>query len=159
MGHLTAELFQRNLGIKMTHVPYNGAPQAMNDLIAGRVNLSFDLLPIYTGYIKSNKLKALAVTTLMRVPDLPEVATLTEQGVPRFEVVGWIALVGPTGLAPETIEKLNHVVNEFIGSAEGKSALAKFGMEPRGGSPRDLANLMASELTKWAPVAGTVTAE
>jgi tripartite-type tricarboxylate transporter receptor subunit TctC len=159
MGHLTAELFQSDLGIKMTHVPYNGAPQAMNDLIAGRVDLSFDLLPIYTSYIKSNALKALAVTTLARAADVPDVATLAEQGVPKFEVIGWTALVGPAGLAPETIRKLNHIVNEFIVSDEGKSALAKFGMEPRGGTPQDLADYMGSELTKWRPVAARVTTE
>ncbi|MGZ3303661.1 MAG: Bug family tripartite tricarboxylate transporter substrate binding protein [Isosphaeraceae bacterium] len=157
MGHLTAELFQNDLGIKMTHVPYNGAPQAMNDLIAGRVDLSFDLLPIYTEHIRSNTLKALAVTTLTRAPDLPDVATLAEQGLPKFEVIGWTALVGPAGLAPETIQKLNHIVNAFLASDEGKSELAKFGMEPRGGTPQDLAGYMASELTKWRPAAEKVT--
>ena len=74
-------------------------------------------------------------------------------------MIGWTALVGPAGLAPETIQKLNHIINEFIASPEGKSALANFGMAPRGGTPQDLADYMASELTKWRPVAEKVMAE
>ena len=159
MGHLTAELLQRDLGIQMTHVPYKGTAPALNDLLGGRINLSFDLLPTYTEHIRNNTLKALAVTTLARTAELPETATLAEQGMPKFEVVGWTALVGPAGLAPETIEKLNHLVNEFLLSEEGKSALLNFGMEPLGGTPEDLASFMASELTKWRPVAEKVTAE
>lgn len=159
MGHLTAELLQSDLGIKLTHVPYTGSAGATNDLLGGRVNLSFDLLPTYTEHIRNKTLKALAVTTLTRTAELPDAATLAEQGMPKFEAIGWTALVGPAGLAPETIEKLNRIVNEFIFSDAGKSALAKFGMEPRGGTPEDLANYMASEMTKWRPVAQKVASE
>jgi tripartite-type tricarboxylate transporter receptor subunit TctC len=159
MGHLTAELFQRELGIQMTHVPYTGSAKALNDLLGERVNLSFDLLPTYAPHVKDNSLKALAVTTLKRVPDFPDVATLVEQGMPKFEAVGWTALVGPAHLAPETVEKLNHLVNAFLASDEGKAALATLGMEARGGTPQDLADYMASELVKWQPVAEKVTVE
>ena len=79
--------------------------------------------------------------------------------MPKFEAIGWTALVGPAGLAPETIGKLNRIVNEFLVSDEGRSALLNFGMEPLGGTPQDLADYMASELTKWRPVAEKVTAE
>jgi tripartite-type tricarboxylate transporter receptor subunit TctC len=159
MGRLTAELLQNDLGIQMTHVPYTGSAPAMNDVLGGRVNLSFDLLPTYTEHIRNNTLKALAVTTLDRTAILPEAATLAEQGMPKFEAVGWTALVGPAGLAPETIQRLNRIVNEFLVSDEGKSALLNFGMEPLGGTPEDLASFMASELTKWRPVAEKVTPE
>jgi tripartite-type tricarboxylate transporter receptor subunit TctC len=159
MGHLTAELLEKDLGIRMTHVPYTGSAPAMNDVLGGRVNLCFDLLPTYTEHIRSNSLKALAVTTLNRTAGLPEAATMAEQGMPKFEAVGWTALVGPAGLAPETVGKLNHIVNEFLVSDEGRSALLKFGMEPLGGTPEDLASFMASELTKWRPVAENVTPE
>jgi tripartite-type tricarboxylate transporter receptor subunit TctC len=159
MGHLTAEMLQKDLGIQMTHVPYKGTAPALNDVIGGRVNLSFDLLPTYTEHIRNNTLKALAVTTLTRTAELPEAATLAEQGMPKFEAIGWTALVGPAGLAPETIQKLNQIVNAFLVSDEGKSALLNFGMQPLGGTPEDLAIYMASELTKWRPVAEQVTAE
>lgn len=159
MGRLTAELLQNDLGIQLTHVPYTGSAPAMNDVLGGRVNLSFDLLPTYTEHIRSGTLKALAVTTLNRTAILPEAATLAEQGMPKFEAVGWTALLGPKGLAPETIQTLNRIVNEYLASDEGKQALLTFGMEPLGGTPEDLAAFMASELTKWRPVAEKLTPE
>lgn len=159
MGRLVAELLQGDLGIQLTHVPYAGSAPAMNDVLGGRVNLSFDLLPTYTEHIRSGTLKALAVTTLNRTKILPEAATLAEQGMPKFEAIGWTALVGPAGLAPETIGTINRIVNEFLSSDEGKQALLNFGMEPLGGTPEDLAGYMASELTKWRPVAERMTPE
>ena len=159
MGRLTAELLQNDLGIQLTHVPYTGSAPAMNDVLGGRVNLSFDLLPTYTEHIRSGTLKALAVTTLNRTTILPEAATLAEQGMPNFEAVGWTALLGPTGLAPETVRTLNRIVNEFLVSDEGKQALLTFGMEPLGGTPEDLAGFMTSELVKWRPVAEKMTPE
>jgi tripartite-type tricarboxylate transporter receptor subunit TctC len=159
MGHLTAELLEKALGIRMTHVPYTGSAPALNDVLGGRVNLCFDLLPTYTEHIRNNTLKALAVTTLNRTAALPEAATMAEQGMPKFEAVGWTALVGPAGLAPGTVQKLNRIVNEFLVSDEGRSVLLRFGMEPLGGTPEDLASFMASELTKWRPVAENVTPE
>jgi tripartite-type tricarboxylate transporter receptor subunit TctC len=159
MGRLVAELVQGDLGIQLTHVPYAGSAPAMNDVLGGRVNLSFDLLPTYTEHIRSGTLKALAVTTANRTKILPEAATLAEQGMPKFEAIGWTALVGPAGLAPETIGTINRIVNDFLSSDEGKQALLNFGMEPLGGTPDDLAGFMASELTKWRPVAEKMTPE
>ena len=159
MGRLVAELVQSDLGIQLTHVPYAGSAPAMNDVLGGRVNLSFDLLPTYTEHVRNGTLKALAVTTLNRTAMLPEAATLAEQGMPKFEAIGWTALVGPASLAPETIATINRIVNEFLASDEGKQALLNFGMEPLGGTPQDLAGFMASELTKWRPVAEKLTPE
>jgi tripartite-type tricarboxylate transporter receptor subunit TctC len=159
MGRLTAELLQSDLGIQLTHVPYTGSAPAMNDVLGGRVNLSFDLLPTYTEHIRNNTLTALAVTTRNRTAILPEAATLAEQGMPKFEAVGWTALLGPAGLSPETIRTINRIVNEFLVSDEGKQALLNFGMEPLGGTPEDLAGFMASELVKWRPVAEKLTPE
>jgi tripartite-type tricarboxylate transporter receptor subunit TctC len=159
MGRLVAELVQSDLGIQLTHVPYAGSAPAMNDVLGGRVNLSFDLLPTYTEHIRAGTLHALAVTTLNRTAMLPEAATLAEQGMPKFEAIGWTALLGPAGLAPETVATINRIVNEFLASDEGKKVLLNFGMEPLGGTPEDLAGYMASELTKWRPVAEKLTPE
>jgi tripartite-type tricarboxylate transporter receptor subunit TctC len=159
MGRLVAELVQSDLGIQLTHVPYAGSAPAMNDLLGGQVNLSFDLLPTYTEYIRSGRLKALAVTTRNRTAILPEAATLAEQGMPKFEAIAWTALLAPAGLAPETLRTINRIVNEFLLSDEGKKTLLNFGMEPLGGTPEDLASFMASELTKWRPVAERLTPE
>jgi len=159
MGRLVAELLENELGIQLTHVPYTGSAPAMNDVLGGRVNLSFDLLPTYTEHIRNNSLKALAVTTLARTAILPEAATLAEQGMPNFEAIGWTAMLGPAGLAPETIATVNRIVNDYLASAEGRKALLTFGMEPLGGTPEDLAAYMASELVKWRPVAEKMTPE
>ena len=159
MGRLVAELVQSDLGIQLTHVPYAGSAPAMNDLLGGTVNLSFDLLPTYIEHIRNGTLHALAVTTQDRTGILPEAATLAEQGMPKFEATAWTALLGPAGLAPETIATINRIVNEFLASEEGKRALLNFGMEPLGGTPEDLAGFMASELVKWRPVAEKLTPE
>lgn len=159
MGRLVAELVQSDLGIQLTHVPYAGSAPAMNDLLGGTVNLSFDLLPTYVEHIRSGTLKALAVTTLRRTAILPDAATLAEQGMPKFEATAWTALLGPAGLAPETIATVNRIVNEFLASDEGKRTLLNFGMEPLGGTPDDLAGFMTSELVKWRPVAEKLTPE
>jgi tripartite-type tricarboxylate transporter receptor subunit TctC len=159
MGHLTGELFENALGVTFIHVPYTGSARALNDLLGGRVNLSIDLLPTYTEHIRSNSIKALAVTSLTRTAELPEAPTLAEQAMPGFEASGWTALLGPAGLAPETIQKLNRAVNEYLFSDEGKAALAKFGTTPLGGTPEDLAKFMASELAKWRPVAEKLTVQ
>jgi tripartite-type tricarboxylate transporter receptor subunit TctC len=159
MGRLVAELVQSDLGIQLTHVPYAGSAPAMNDLLGGTVNLSFDLLPTYIEHIRSGTLHALAVTTQNRTGILPDAATLAEQGMPKFEATAWTALLGPAGLAPETIATVNRIVNEFLVSDEGKRALLNFGMEPLGGTPEDLAGFMASELVKWRPVAEKLTPE
>ena len=159
MGRLVAELVQSDLGIQLTHVPYAGSAPAMNDLLGGTVNLSFDLLPTYIEHIRNGTLHALAVTTRGRTAILPDAATLAEQGMPKFEATAWTALLGPAGLAPETIATVNRIVNEFLASDEGKRALLNFGMEPLGGTPEDLARFMASELVKWRPVAEKLTPE
>jgi tripartite-type tricarboxylate transporter receptor subunit TctC len=159
MGHLTGELFENALGVTFIHVPYTGSARALNDLLGGRVNLSIDLLPTYTEHIRNNSIKALAVTSLTRTAELPEAPTLAEQAMPGFEASGWTALLGPAGLAPETIQKLNRAVNEYLFSDEGKAALAKFGTTPLGGTPEDLAKFMASELAKWRPVAEKLTVQ
>jgi tripartite-type tricarboxylate transporter receptor subunit TctC len=159
MGHLAAEMLQSDLGIRMTHIPYKGTAPALNDLVAGTVNLSLDLAPTYVEFVQSGALRALAITSAQRYPLMPDVPTLAEQGAREFDVTGWVAVAGPAGLAADITKKINGAVNDYLGGGEGKSALAKFGMEPRGGTPEDLANYMASELIKWRPIAEKVASE
>jgi len=152
MGHLTAEMLQRDLGIKMTHVPYRGSAPALTDLVAGTISLTLDLPSMYVEYVQSGALRGLAMTSATRYPPLADVPTLSEQGVKAFDVTGWVAIAGPAGMAPEVTAKINAAVNDYLGSEEGRSALAKLGMQPSGGTPEKLAALMASELEKWRPI-------
>ena len=158
MGHLTAELIQRETGMKLTHVPYKGSAPALNDLVAGIVNLSFDLAPTYVPQVKAGKVNALAVTTSARTPVLPDVPTVVESGVAGYQSFGWFAFVAPAGTPAEVIEKVNAITNTYIASPEGKARLAEFGMGPRGGTPQELGAFMASELARWRPIAEPVAA-
>jgi len=158
MGHLTAELIQRETGMKLTHVPYKGSAPALNDLVAGVVNLSFDLAPTYVPQVKAGKVNALAVTTSARTPVLPDVPTVVESGVAGYQSFGWFAFVAPAGTPADVIEKVNAITNTYIASPEGKARLAEFGMGPRGGTPQELGAFMASELARWRPIAEPVAA-
>jgi tripartite-type tricarboxylate transporter receptor subunit TctC len=159
MGQLIAEKLQSDLGIRITHVPYKGSAPALNDVVAGTVDLSLDLAPMYVGFVQSGDLRALAVTSAGRYPLMPDVPTLTEQGAKGFDATGWIAVAGPAGLAADVTRKINGAVNDYLRSDEGKSALLKLGMTPRGGAPEDLAKLMGSEIATWHDIAEKVAPE
>ena len=159
MGHMTADLVQARLGADMLHVPYRGSAPAMNDLLGGQINISFDLASTYVEQVKSGTLRALAITTPKRWAPLPDVPTLSEQGMPNFEATGWVAIVGPKGLPADIVAKVNKVTNDFVTSKEGIDAMEKLGMVPAGGTPEQLKTFMAAELEKWRPVAEKIKPE
>jgi tripartite-type tricarboxylate transporter receptor subunit TctC len=158
MAHLSAEMIQKEAGIRLTHVPYKGTAPALTDFVAGVVNISFDLAPTYVPLVKAGKINPLAVTTATRSAALPDVPTVIESGVAGYQSFGWFAFVAPAGTPAEVIEKVNAVANQYIASPEGKARLAEFGMGPRGGTPQELGAFMASELTRWRPIAEPVAA-
>lgn len=151
MGHLSAELMERATGTSMVHVPYKGSAPAMTDLIAGVVNLSFDIAPTYLAQVKSGKVKAIGILGSVRTPVLPEVATLAEAGIPAY-ATAWYGLVGPAGMSAAVVDKINVVANEFLASTEGKQQLLELGLRPIGGKPADLARFVISEMAKWKPI-------
>lgn len=151
MGHLAAERFQRATGTQMVHVPYKGSSGALNDLVGGVVELSFDLLPTYLPQIEAGRVKALAVLGAQRTPKLPEIATLREGGI-QAEATGWYGFVGPKGLSNDVVGKLNKAINEFLGSTEGRAQLSTFSMRPLGGAPAALAKFAAAETERWRPI-------
>jgi tripartite-type tricarboxylate transporter receptor subunit TctC len=159
MGHLTGDLLETNLGFQMTHVAYRGSAPALNDLLGGVVNISIDLASNYAPHVKSGALRALAITTLKRWPLLPGVPTLSELGMPNFDATGWMAIVGPAGLPPDIVAKVNKAANDYLASKEGADALDKLGMVPVGGTPNELRTFMAAELAKWTPAAAKVQPE
>jgi tripartite-type tricarboxylate transporter receptor subunit TctC len=159
MGHLTAELLQREAGFRITHVPYKGSAPALSDLMAGTVNLSFDLAPTYAQHVRSGKVRALAVTTGKRTPLMPDTPTLAEQGIAGIEATGWSAFVGPAGLPADVVRRVNDVVNAFVASDEGRQELSALGMQPSGGTPEQLAAFIAAQTRAWEPVAKSVVIE
>jgi len=152
LGHITGELISQFTGVTFTHVPYRGTVPLTTDLLGGQVDLAMDFMPTYVPQVKEGKIKAFAVTTAARAPQLPDVPTVQETGFKGFEASAWYAMVAPTGTPRDVIEKVNKGVNEFLKSEKGKKLLEQNTLEGIGGSPEDLKAHIAAELAKWKPV-------
>jgi tripartite-type tricarboxylate transporter receptor subunit TctC len=147
--HLSGELFMSMTGVKMTHVPYRGAAPALTDLIAGTTDVMFDNLPSSIEFIRSGKLRALAVTTEERSEALPEVPTVGAT-VKGYEASAWFGIGAPKGTPAEIIDKINRTVNAALTESKFKALLAELGGAPMGGTPAELGKMMADETEKWA---------
>ena len=149
--HLSGELFKMMTGLKITHVPYKGSAPMLTDLLAGQVQVTFDNLPSSIGHIKAGKLRALAVTTAQRSPELPDVPTVAET-VPGYEASAFFGLVAPKGTPPEVIDILNKQINGALKDPGMQAKLKQLGGAPIPGSPADFGKLLAGETEKWAKV-------
>jgi len=149
--HLSGELFKSMTGCQMLHVPYKGAGPALTDLIAGQVHVIFDNLPSSSPFIKSGRLRALAVTSAQRDPSLPDVPTVGET-VPGYEATAWFGLGMPKGTPREAIEKVNAEVNRALADPKMRERLAELGGTPLAGTPEDFGNVIRSETEKWSKV-------
>ncbi len=150
--HVATEYFLYTAGIKITHVPYKGTGPALNDTIAGTTQLIFGSVATALQYVKSGRLRALAVTTPKRIAAAPEVPTVAEAGYPAYEVINWHGLVGPKGLPKDIVARLNREVNEALKSKEVEKILASDGLEPAGGSAEELASIIRNEIGRWSQV-------
>lgn len=149
--HLSGELFKRLARVEMTHIPYRGGALAINDLIPGRVDVTFDNMPSIIGHVKSGSLRALAVTTKERVPLVPDIPTIAET-VPGFDVSSWFGFFLPVKTPPEIIAKLNADTNAALAHASVKSRFDDLGATPKGTTPEQLAAFLQAEIAKWGPV-------
>lgn len=157
MGHLTALLMQRATGTSLLHLPYKGSAEALNALLSGVVNLSFDLVPTYLPQIASGRVRPLAVLGPQRVASLPNVPTLLELGI-NVNATGWYGIVGPKDLPAEVVQKVNAVANKFLASSEGRAQLQVVSIRGIGGQPEALAKFMQSETDKWRPIVEPIAA-
>jgi tripartite-type tricarboxylate transporter receptor subunit TctC len=148
--HLTAEMFKARTGIDIVHVPYKGAPPQMADLVAGHVALTFGTSPTAVPLVKGGKLRALGVSTAKRIAALPDVPTIDEAGVPGFEASGANGLVGPAGMPPAVVEKLNAAVVAIVREPAMSRFLSEQGAEPWTTTPAEYADYIKSEVAKWA---------
>lgn len=151
-GHIGAELFKSMTGTDALHVPYKGAPQAVNDVIAGQVQFMFDNFASMGPHVASGRVRALAVTSKERSPAFPNVPTLNESGVKGFEMYAWSGLVAPPGTPQEIITRLNKELNEVLKDKNVRHQLEQLGSTPMGGSVDDLRKLVAAERVKWGEV-------
>jgi tripartite-type tricarboxylate transporter receptor subunit TctC len=149
--HLSAELFKMMTGVDMVHVAYKGSAPSLTDLLGGQVQVSFATMPASIEFIRTGKLRALAVTTATRSPALPEVPTVGEF-VPGYEVSTWYGLCARMGTPAEVIDKINKEINAGLADPTIKARLADLGGVTIAGSPGDFGRLIADETEKWAKV-------
>jgi tripartite-type tricarboxylate transporter receptor subunit TctC len=147
--HLAGELFNARAGIKTVHVPYQGSPQAVTDLLAGRVSMMFSPASAVIPHVKAGKLKALASATSKRPSIAPDLPTMAEAGLPDFDASIWFGLMAPTGTPRPIIDKLAAAVNAALKSDETKASYAAQGFDLLGGGPADMARTIASDTDRW----------
>ena len=150
--HLFAALLASRTGMKMNHVPYRGSGQATTDLLAGVVAMSIPGTAGMVGHIKAGKLRALAVTGARRSPQLPEVPTVIEAGVPGFEAYVWMGLLAPKGTPPAIVERLNREVLAVLAEDDVKRYMATAGIEIVGSTPAEFGTFFRQEKDLWAKV-------
>jgi tripartite-type tricarboxylate transporter receptor subunit TctC len=149
--HLSGELFKIMTGIDMVHVPYKGSAPSLTDLLGGQVQVTFATMPSSIEYIRTGRLRPLAVTTATRSPELPEVPTVGEF-VPGYEVSTWYGVSAPMGTPAEVIDKINKEINAGLANPTMKARLADLGGITMVGSPDDFGKLIADETEKWGKV-------
>jgi len=152
-GHLAGELFNIRMGVKTVHIPYRGGGPAVTDVMGGQVPFLWVSIPAAAQFVKSGKLKALAVSTLKRSAAFPDVPTMQEAGVPDFEVDSWYAMFVPAKTPRPIIDKLNAALNKVLADPAVKEKLLAQGSEAVGGTPEALGKVVADELPKWAKLA------
>jgi len=151
-AHLSAELFKRDAGVDIVMVPYKGAGPALQDLMAGQVDMVFATAASVIGHIRSGALRPLAVTTAKRTTLLPDVATVAELGIPGFEATTWHGLVAPAGTPKDIINTLNRATIEALKDPNVRKSLTDLGVDIAGSSPEEFAAYIRLEIPKWAAV-------
>jgi tripartite-type tricarboxylate transporter receptor subunit TctC len=151
--HMAGELLAFNTGIKMVHVPYRGEAPGINDLLAGQIPFMFSNLSVVLGNVQGGKLRALAVTSTKRVPQLPNVPTVAESGFPGFDAATWFVLVAPAGTPPEAIARINAETKKIMASPELAKRFETLGMIPdQDRTPDQINAYIKSEIAKWGKV-------
>lgn len=151
-GHIAAAMLGRMAGIDVNHVPYKGSAGLSSDLLGGHIKLGVDTISTYLPYIEDGKLRALAVTSAKRVPRLPNVPTVAEQGVPGYEATLWYGAVGPRGLPDDIVQKMSASLKAWVNTPAAQEKLAQLSIVPIGGSAQDLKNAMDLEINSLKPI-------
>ena len=149
---LTAELFKSMANIDIVHVPYKGLGPALADLVTGRIHIIFSDMAGLLPFVQSGQLRALGVTSAQRFSDLPDLPTLAEAGVPGYEATSWYGFLGPAGLPPDIVAKLNRELIKIVQNPAMKEKFASLGIEPVTGTPDEFGAYIRSEMAKWRAV-------
>uniref|UniRef100_UPI0025E75CD3 Bug family tripartite tricarboxylate transporter substrate binding protein n=1 Tax=uncultured Variovorax sp. TaxID=114708 RepID=UPI0025E75CD3 len=151
-GHLSLVLLNRAAGVQLAHIPYKGSAPALNDVLGGQVPAIFDNVAGNLAYIRSEKIRPLAVTSRARLPLLPQVPTFEELGLPDCEIAAWGGLWAPSGTPPPVIDRLNQEVNRALQTPAVADRMRELTIEPQGGTPQALADFARSETLRWREV-------
>lgn len=155
LAQMAAELLKKDAKIDVVHVPYKGGAPAIVDVMGGQVDVYFANAASSLNYVSTGKLKALAVSSAARMPDLPNVPTVSEGGVKAFDVVEWNGFFLPAGTDPQVVAKLQDLVQKALARPETRDKLAKLGLTPVGSSAADFAKFVDAEQVRWAEVVKT----
>lgn len=153
-AHLFSELFAQIANVQMLHVPYNRSP-AMNDLVGGRLAVMFATIPSAMAQIRSNQVRALAVTGAARFPALAELPTVTEAGLPGYEAGQWLGVFAPAATPADIVAKLNSEITRAVRTPATAQQLQERGLVPLTGTPADFAKVFAADVRKWSSVIKT----
>ncbi len=150
--HLSGELFKAMAGVDILHVPYKGSSQAITDLMSGQVTMLFDNAPSSMPYVQQGKLRVIAVTSLKRMPALPDVPTIDESGVKGYESLSWSGIVAPAATPRPVIAKLNATIEKILAQEDVRKQFANLGVDPVGGPPEAFSRHIRAESAKWEKV-------
>ena len=150
--HMAGELLNTMAGIRLVHVPYKGPPPSLVDLIGGRLTAVFGISSVVLPLSRTDKVRALAVTSLQRAGAAPDVPTMAESGFPGFEATSWFALLAPAGTPPTIVRKIHGETVKALAQPDLRARLTDLGMDVVGSTPEQLAAIMRAEIPKWAKV-------
>jgi len=151
-GHLITAMFLHRAGLDAVHIPFRGGGPAAQALVAGDVDFVIDGLPTFQGFVGTDKVSIVAITSAKRSPNLPDVPAIGEMAVPGFDLSSWVVFAAPKGTPKNVADRFAAEVNKVLASDEVKNRLLEVGALPAGGSPEDAARFQRSELAKWKEV-------
>ena len=152
--HLAGELFTSMAGVKMLHVPYKGGTAALNDMLAGRIDMTFDSFTVYEDHIRSGRVRALGVTSKGRVGALPDVPTIAEQGLAGYDVSNWLGVFAPAGTPADVVETIHEALGRTMETPALRKQLIGLGIEPVFDTPEAFADLLKQDLPRWKDIVG-----
>ena len=153
--HLSGELFKSMAKVELTHIPYKGSAPAVSDLLGNQIAIMFDNLPSVIPHVRSGKLRAIAISTAQRSPELPDVPTIAEAGVPGYEAVSWFGLFAPAATPKPVLDKLSTALSKVLANPEVQKKISAQGGETVNETPAQFAAFIRSETTKWGKVLTT----
>jgi tripartite-type tricarboxylate transporter receptor subunit TctC len=151
-NHLAMELFKQMTSVNIVHVPYKGAPQAVTDVLGGQMHMMFNSIAPVLPHVRAERVRTLGIASPKRSPQLPDVPTIAEAGVPGYEATTWTGVVAPVGMPRAIVMRLNAEINKMVASPSFKDRVAPLGSEPMGGTPEQFRDFIRSEHAKWGDI-------